>query len=159
MFQSRFCLKGMIFFSFHFLFFFFLVCEQLLKGIIYPLAVKSTQVLDPVHQKERFLSSVVGSSPLPLQARFHYLSLYLSIDLSIYTNNKHKFLKKAHQRYFFWILNILYFLDILGLPTASLNVEVAERVYMNCLQFDSCVSCLTVYIKVLMGEVYLVAQV
>ena len=152
MLPSRFCLKGIIFFFFHFL---FLVCEQLLKGIIYPLAVNSTQVLVQAHQK----AGVVRSSSLPLQARFHYLSLYLSIDLSIYTNNKHKFLKKAHQRYFFWILNILYFLDILGLPTASLNVEVAERVYMNCLQFDSCVPCLTVYIKVLMGEVYLVAQV
>ena len=31
----------------------FEVCEQLLKGIVYPLAVKSTQVLDLAHQKER----------------------------------------------------------------------------------------------------------
>ena len=33
--------------------FFLLVREQPLKGIIYPLAVKSTQVLDLAHQKER----------------------------------------------------------------------------------------------------------
>ena len=31
----------------------FLVCEHLLKGIVYPLAAKSTQVLDLAHQKER----------------------------------------------------------------------------------------------------------
>ena len=49
----------------------FLVCEQLLKGIVYPLAVKSTQVLDLAHQK----AGVVRSSSLPLQARFHSLSL------------------------------------------------------------------------------------
>ena len=52
-------------------FFYFLVCEQLLKGIVYPLAVKSTQILDLAHQK----AGVVRSSSLPLQARFHYLSL------------------------------------------------------------------------------------
>ena len=32
---------------------FFEVCEQVLKGIVYTLAVKSTQVLDLVYQKER----------------------------------------------------------------------------------------------------------
>ena len=32
---------------------FLLVCEQFLKGIIHPLAVKSTQTLDLAHQKER----------------------------------------------------------------------------------------------------------
>ena len=47
------------------------MCEQLLKGIVYPLAVKSTQVLDLAHQK----AGVVRSSSLPLQARFHYLYL------------------------------------------------------------------------------------
>ena len=35
------------------LLFFFLVCETAFKGIVYPLAVKSTQVLDLAHQKER----------------------------------------------------------------------------------------------------------
>ena len=30
----------------------FLVCEQLLKGIVYPLAIKAHNVLDLVHQKE-----------------------------------------------------------------------------------------------------------
>ena len=31
----------------------FQMCEQLIKGIVYPLAVESTQVLDLGHQKER----------------------------------------------------------------------------------------------------------
>ena len=54
MFPSRFCLKGMIFafFSLLLFFFFFQVCKQLLKGIVYPLAVKSTKALDLTHQKE-----------------------------------------------------------------------------------------------------------
>ena len=51
MLTGRFCLKGIIFFFFGFVFVH--VCEQLLKGIVYPLAVKSTQVLDLAHQKER----------------------------------------------------------------------------------------------------------
>ena len=58
MLPSRFCLKGIIFFFFYsFLSLSFLkiilVCEQRLKGIVYPLAVKSTQVLDLAHQNER----------------------------------------------------------------------------------------------------------
>ena len=73
MLPNRFCLKGIIFFyRFSFL---LQVCEQLLKGIVYPLAVKSTQVLDLTHQKRARCSGVVRSSFLPLQARFHYLSL------------------------------------------------------------------------------------
>ena len=66
MLPSRFCLNGIIFFFFRFSWFclfllfvvvvvVFQVCEQLLKGITYPLAVKSTQVLDLAHQKECFL--------------------------------------------------------------------------------------------------------
>ena len=35
------------------IYFFFQACEQLLKGIAYPQAVKSAQVLDLAHQKER----------------------------------------------------------------------------------------------------------
>ena len=38
------------------LFFFFLVCEQLLKGIVYQLAVKSTQVLDLAKKKKSWCS-------------------------------------------------------------------------------------------------------
>ena len=39
MLPSKFCLKGIVFFSL--LFFFFLLCKQLLKGIVNPLAVKA----------------------------------------------------------------------------------------------------------------------
>ena len=42
---------------------FFLVCEQLLKGIVYPLAIKSTQVLDLAHQKERVALVYMGPVP------------------------------------------------------------------------------------------------
>ena len=57
------------------------LCEQLLKGIVYPLAVKSTQILALAHQAKTktnkqtaLLSATVRSSSVPLLVRFHYLS-------------------------------------------------------------------------------------
>ena len=45
--------------------FFFVECKQLLKGIVYPLAVKSTQLLDLAQQKQHltFWSSQVQFPP------------------------------------------------------------------------------------------------
>ena len=73
MIPSRFCVKGIIFFFLCFSFFSFQVCEQLLKGIVYPLAVKSTQVLKTSSPKRARCSGVFGSSSLPLPAHFHSL--------------------------------------------------------------------------------------
>ena len=63
MLPARLCLKGLIFF-FRFSPLpppFVQVCEQLVKGIVYPLAEKSTQVLDLAHQKERMWLDTVPS--------------------------------------------------------------------------------------------------
>ena len=52
MFPSRFSLKGIVFLIFFL--FSFLVCGQVLKGLVYPLAIKreAHNILDLVHPKE-----------------------------------------------------------------------------------------------------------
>ena len=63
-------------------FFFFLVCEQLLKGIVYTLAVKSTQVLDLAHQKERV--ALVWLDPVhSLYRRAFIISFYKEFQNSV----------------------------------------------------------------------------
>ena len=42
------------------------MCEQLLEGVVYPLAVKAHNVLDLVHQKERVTLVVQLDLVLPL---------------------------------------------------------------------------------------------
>ena len=43
-----------------------LTCHQLLKVIIYPLAIKAHNVLELVHQKDALLSGAARSSSFPL---------------------------------------------------------------------------------------------
>ena len=60
----------------------FLVCEQLLKGIVYPLTAKVQNVLKLVQFTKRnaLLSSVARSSYFRLQAPIHYISLQYYIQ-------------------------------------------------------------------------------
>ena len=51
------------------------MCEQLLKGIVYPLAEKNTQLLDLAHQKER-VALVQLDLVTSLHGRAFIISLY-----------------------------------------------------------------------------------
>ena len=89
MLPSRFSLKGMVFFFFSL--FLFLVCEQPLKGVVYPLAVKAHSVLDNDSIKQNtLLSGAARSSSSPFVGAF---SLSLSIHIhasSIFSKNKER---------------------------------------------------------------------
>ena len=86
MLPSRFCWKRIVFFFFHASFsLFFQVFDQFLKGFVYPLAAKSTQVQDLAHQKERVAlwCSWIQFPPFTGALSFS-LSLCLSLSLYIY---------------------------------------------------------------------------
>ena len=63
----------------------FLVCEQLLKGVVYPLAVKAHSVLDNYSiKKNTLLSGAARSSSSPFVGAFS-LSLLIYIYMYIFT--------------------------------------------------------------------------
>ena len=66
---GSFSLKGIVFFL---VFLLFLVCTQLLKGIIYPLVVQAHSNWRG-HQKSMLLFGAAGASSFPLETCFHYL--------------------------------------------------------------------------------------
>ena len=95
MLPSRFCLKGILFFFRFslFLFFFslfFLECEQLLKDIVCPLAVRSTHVLDLDHPEERVAFWFSGNQFPPFLG---------DLSLSFFTDNFKIQLKRSGSKY------------------------------------------------------------
>jgi len=76
----------------------FLVCEQLLKGVVYPLAVKAHSVLDNYSiKKNTLLSGAARSSSSPFVGAFSLsLLIYIYIHASsIFNKNKERKKKKT----------------------------------------------------------------